>query len=203
MPTRGRQAFATRALCCYLSQTWEEKQLIVLDDADSRSFPDGLYLPGVDYHLLESRFTIGQKRNAACLKATGSMIAHFDDDDWSDADRLEEQVIRLSNSGKNVCGYHSMWFTDSSKWWKYSGSEDYALGTSLVYHRSYWEQHHFQETCDQGEDNHFIWPARRTGDITSIDAELRLIATIHPGNTSIRKIHTAQWSQHNETQPRM
>ena len=45
MPTRGRPAFAQRAIDCFLRQTWEEKELIVVDDLDNRSFFEGVDVP--------------------------------------------------------------------------------------------------------------------------------------------------------------
>jgi glycosyltransferase involved in cell wall biosynthesis len=207
MPTRGRPAFAQRAIDCFLRQTWEEKELIVVDDLDNRSFFEGVDVPDVSYHLLERKISIGAKRNYACQSAKGSIVAHFDDDDWSAPTRLEDQVERLLVTGKTISGYHSMFFTDMVRWWKYTGSDDYALGTSLVYRREYWESHPFNESCSEGEDNHFIWPARRSSLLTSVDAELLLYATIHPDNTSVRTMkNSAQWKEYEppfEPEPRV
>jgi O-antigen biosynthesis protein len=186
MPTRGRQAFALEALACYRAQTWDERELVIVDDADDRSFPEGVYLYGVQYHLLEKRLTIGAKRNIACSRARGSIIAHFDDDDWSAPERLEDQVIRMVNAGKGVTGYRSMRFTDGVKWWQYTGAEDYALGTSLVYTREYWARNPFKTECIFGEDSHFIWAARRSSDIVTVDAGSMMWARNHAGNTDPR-----------------
>lgn len=196
MPTRGRQAFAREALGCYLAQTWDEKELVIVDDADDRSFPDGVYLPGVQYHLMEKRLTVGAKRNIACSRSRGQIIAHFDSDDYSAPERIEDQVIRLMNAGKSVSGYRSMRFTDGAKWWLYTGAEDYALGTSLVYERAYWVKNPFKTDCVFGEDTHFIWPARKSSDIVTADAGEFQWARNHAGNTDPRSgMNTNQWRE--------
>src|SRR5688572_15862161 len=51
MPTRGRVAFAKHALESFHSQTYPNKQLIILDDADDRSFPEGVNHPLVTYAI--------------------------------------------------------------------------------------------------------------------------------------------------------
>ena len=186
MPTRSRQSFAQEALACYQAQTWPERELVIVDDADDRSFPEGVYLSGVQYHLMEKRLTVGAKRNVACSRANGSIIAHFDDDDWSAPERLEDQIIRMLNAGKSVSGYRSMRFTDGQKWWQYTGADDYALGTSLVYTREYWARNLFKTDCIYGEDGFFIWPARKSSDIVTADAGPMMWARNHDGNTDPR-----------------
>ena len=62
-------------------------------------------------HIEQGR-TIGEKRNFGAGRARGAVIAHWDDDDYSAPDRLEDQVGRLLQSGKAVTGYFAMRFTD-------------------------------------------------------------------------------------------
>jgi hypothetical protein len=75
--------------------------------------------------------------------ALRELIAHRDDDDYSAPGRLADQVQRLTESGKAVTGFRSMRFTDAVRWWKYEGTRNYALGTSLWYQRDWWSTHRF------------------------------------------------------------
>jgi len=196
MPTRGRAEFAAAAVECFLSQTWAEKELVIVDDADAPSFPAQPDFVGVSYHRLNGRLPIGAKRNICCSRAAGAIIAHFDDDDWSASGRLSDQIERLVNSGATVTGYHSMRFTDGARWWQYSGQEDYALGTSLVYRREYWESSPFPTECQVGEDVHFIFPARAARQIVSVDADEMMFARNHAGNTDSRDMkNLKQWRE--------
>lgn len=80
-----------------------------------------------------------------------------------------------------------MRFTDGAQWWRYKGSPNYALGTSLCYTRSWWKANPFKPTS-VGEDNEMVWAAQRANQIVSDDAGEMMYATIHPGNTSPRNI---------------
>jgi glycosyltransferase involved in cell wall biosynthesis len=196
MPTRGRQAYAIDAVSCFRCQTYPHKELIILDDADDPSFPVPPDIPGIQYHRLAKRLTIGAKRNICCSRAEGEVIAHWDSDDYSAPERLEDQFQRLLSTGADVTGYNAMRFTDGARWWQYTGSEDYALGTSLMYRREYWEANPFP--CEMvGEDSAFIVPARKAQKIACVDAGDLMTATIHAGNTSPRVIPegSKQWRE--------
>jgi O-antigen biosynthesis protein len=130
---------------------------------------------------------IGAKRNYGCERAAGDVIAHFDDDDYSAPGRLADQVQRLLESGKAVTGFHSMRFTDGVRWWKYEGTPNYALGTSLCYRRDWWSSHRFP-AVQIGEDNQLVAAAHSAGELVTADADDLMYATIHPGNTSPRKL---------------
>jgi glycosyltransferase involved in cell wall biosynthesis len=135
-------------------------------------------------HLAEER-PIGDKRNFGCSHASGAYIAHWDDDDVSYPTRLADQIDRLRVSGKAVTGYHSMRFTDGSRWWHYRGELHYALGTSLCYARSWWQSHPFK-AIQVGEDNNFVAEAWTAQQLSTVDGAEYMHATIHTGNTSPR-----------------
>lgn len=137
---------------------------------------------------------IGDLRNIGCDNARGEVIAHWDDDDYSAPERLADQIARLTESGKAVTGYHSMRFTDGARWWKYGGSPDYALGTSLCYRRDWWARNTFV-SMQIGEDNAFVSAARTAGEIVSADAGKLMYATVHQSNTSPRNLKGSNWKQ--------
>jgi len=187
MPTRGRPQYAIEAVECFLSQAWYEKELVVVDDEDDPSFKDntlGEYLRGravYDYTRLINRRTIGAKRNLACSRANGDVIVHFDSDDVCAPGRIVDQLSRLTRD-INVTGYSSMKFLDvaTGEWWKYNGHSRYALGTSLMYWRAYWNTHRFPDS--NKEDAEMCHRARNT-----TDAGEMMWARTHADNTSARK----------------
>jgi glycosyltransferase involved in cell wall biosynthesis len=194
MPTRGRQAFAARAVACFRAQTWPEKELVVLDDRGAPSFPDGLKMEGVQYHLMPRRLSIGAKRNIAISRAAGDILCHFDDDDWSAPGRIADQVLRMESTGASVTGYNVMTFqNEAGRAWRYTGRPGYALGTSLMYSREFWKQQPFLDQ-DVGEDGSFIDRPIR---LVSVPAGDMMWASIHSGNTSDRREHltAACWSE--------
>src|SRR5678816_1554718 len=112
MPTRGRAEWARKAVECFQSQTWPDRELVIVDDADCPSFAEPPEGEGIRYHQMFRQMTIGAKRNIAVSRAAGDIIIHFDDDDWSAPERMEDQVTRLVASGVGLTGYHSMIFED-------------------------------------------------------------------------------------------
>lgn len=133
---------------------------------------------------------IGQKRNFGSERADGKVIAVWDDDDFSAPGRLADQLARMQEQNKAVTGYHSMLFTDGQQWWQYSGSENYALGTSLCYRRDWWQRHPFK-AVQVGEDNGFVADAAAHGQLISANAGGLMYATIHDANTSPRRMGAA------------
>jgi|SRR5579884_2890093 len=198
MPTMAsRSGWLERAIDSYRAQDWPNKELIVVVDSDqivSDGRGTGIDVPAYIADDSTIRFieaargqTTGVKRNAACAIATGSVIAHFDDDDYSAPGRLSDQYWRLKTSGMEVTGYHSMYFTDGARWWSYDGHLQDTLGTSLMYWRSYWQENRFPD-LRLGEDGIFIQRAIRQAVLRSVPADKFMYATVHAGNTSPRQI---------------
>jgi glycosyltransferase involved in cell wall biosynthesis len=180
MPTYNRQSFVPVALKCYLSQDWPDKQLVVIDDGSEtvgrlvkHLVPDAVYI-----HLAQKQ-TIGTKRNLACEAATGGVICHFDDDDWSAAGRVRDQVTRLLESRKQMTGYHSITYWNGMKAYRYvSPVPQYALGTTMCYRKSFWHAHRFPPK-NYAEDNVLVYEARDEGQLIAVDARQMMIARSH------------------------
>jgi len=187
MPTRGRPKMSRRCLDCWRAQIWGTKELIILDDSEDPSFPDGIDEPGVHYQALATRhLSIGAKRNHCAFVANGETIIHFDSDDLYGPDRISDQVTRLETSGKAVTGYRNIKFTDGRNWWKNTNWPG-GYGASLCYRRDWWAKHPFPDTSD-GEDWHFVQAAMRANEFIAADAGDMMVATMHAGNTSPRVI---------------
>lgn len=183
--TRNRRSWLTKAIACYLAQSYEARELlIVADGVDVRDLvPDREDIRLI--HVEEGR-RIGEKRNYGCGLARGKFIAHWDDDDYSAPDRLSEQVASLQNAGKAVAGYWSMHLTDGQRWWFFNfNGPEFAIGTSLLYERSWWAAHQFP-LVQVGEDGAFMNEARAAGQLVTAPAEWEMIASVHPENTSPR-----------------
>lgn len=176
---------------CFLSQDYPEKRLLILDDGDDKSFPNGIDHPLIDYHCLNEtvRHLIPAKRNMACEMAEGPILAHFDSDDFSSVERLSYQVRMLQESGKQLAGFHTMLFYNEQtrEVWKYYNQPEYILGTSLVFFKSFWESFHFPEKYHIGSDNQIVRHAKDQKQLISADAGQMLIARIHESNTSSKR----------------
>lgn len=195
LPTRGRPGFAHRALDCALRQAAGEYglEIVILDDLDSPSFFNAPEFQGVHYHLSEKRLSIGEKRNRLCELANGDVIVHFDDDDYSAPGRVNDQLDRLMSSGAALTGYSEMLFeSETGECWLHSGDEHYAIGTSMMFRKSFWRSHPFVAGAGRsvdfvGEDTVFLGQARAENAVVCVPAGQMMLARIHSGNTVTKK----------------
>lgn len=186
MPTRSRRNYAQQAVECFLSQTYLNKELVILDDFDNPSFPDGLTHPLIRYHRTDNIiYNIPMKRNRVNALANGDIIWHLDSDDYSAPNRMADQINRLKETQKSVTGYGNLLFYQEAtgKVFEYR-QRDYACGSSLCYLRSFWLKNQFIEIKATGSDNFFVKAARESGELDSTIGGSDLIARIHDGNTS-------------------
>lgn len=196
MPTRARAGFAAAAVECWLRQTYPNRELVIVDDADAPSLPDGIGTEHVEYYRLLRRLSVGAKRNVACSRAAGGILCHWDDDDYSAPERIADQVKRLMESGCQLTGYSAMRFrsAEGREWHYRSSYPDYCLGTSLMYTRTFWERHAFRD-LNVNEDGQMWTAARREHTVVACDAGDLMVATIHAGNTSPRQLNSKRYEE--------
>lgn len=197
MPTRGRQEYARLAVESFLAQDYPSKSLVIVDDADDPSFPDG-FPPDVQYRsiyraVMPTRLSIGRKRNTACeLAHHAEIIAHFDSDDWSAPDRLSSQVALLESSKKAVVGFNRLLFYESETGrvacWQ--GSPHDVPGGTMAYRRDWWNTHRFKEDSPKNiaEDNHFRNMAYDEKELATEQGIGLIVARAHPGNTATKNL---------------
>ena len=98
-PTYNRPHYHKRLYECFISQTYPQKELLVLDDSQEPSpFFTHLKDPQVHYTHISKKMTIGEKRNYLLNKAQGEIIAHFDDDDFYAPSYLDFMTHNLGNT---------------------------------------------------------------------------------------------------------
>lgn len=195
MPTAQRRCFAARAISYFLRQDYPHKELIIVDDGDDPM--EDLIPPGepVRYLRLEQRASVGAKRNLACSMASGSIVAHWDDDDWMAPTWLSSQVATLLGAAADVCGLEKVLFHAPAQQqaWKYvyDGARPWVYGGTLCYTKSFWENNKFPD-INIGEDNTFVW-SRRPKRIVCNPALRLYVATVHSGNTSPKHTGDRRW----------
>lgn len=197
MPTCGRREFVPRAIAHFLRQDYPSKELIIIDDGAepvAALVPDH---PSICYVRLPRKASIGAKRNHACMIAAGSVIAHWDDDDWMAPGWLTSQVGTLLASGADVCGLDKLYFhapAEGRAWrYVYDGERPWVAGGTLCYTKECWSRSPFPD-LQVGEDNAFIWNGAKqvavNGDSQSY------VATVHAGNTSPKQTSGRRWTEH-------
>ena len=106
--TRNRVAMLRRAVACFLAQTYEARELVILyesDDPATRAF----VLTLNDSRILSlevgasPKLALGSLRNLAVRACRGAYIAQWDDDDWYAPIRLEAQMHAMQSTGRTGC----------------------------------------------------------------------------------------------------
>jgi glycosyltransferase involved in cell wall biosynthesis len=143
MPTCQRRPFLPLALRWFLDQDYPNKELIIVDDGEDQVGDLAANLPGVRYFSLQSRASIGAKRNLACEQSRGEIIVHWDDDDWYAPDRLRYQVTPILKGEAEITGLENAFVLElpSGEFWTVGADLHRQMfvgdvhGGTLVYHR--------------------------------------------------------------------
>ena len=119
MPTANRRPFVKLALEHFAQQSWPARELIVVDDGADPVEDLVRGAPDVRYLRLARKTTIGGKRNLACREARGTLIAHWDDDDFYGPDRLRRQVEPILRGEADLTGLtmSHVLHLDSGQFW--------------------------------------------------------------------------------------
>lgn len=190
MPISGKHsnALVHRARKLFSAQTYANKQLIEL--------------------RLEN-VPLGELRNICIRQSMGSIIAHFDSDDWYHPEYLSHAVEALRHA--EVCGAPVAYFLDdkANRAWKFDAHElkyaqTYRLGATLCYRRTAWERWPFDPYRNKGEDSVWQWGGfqswpgehRMVSDFWGDDLPpTHFVAHRHDGNTTELDTNSAAWSE--------
>jgi glycosyltransferase involved in cell wall biosynthesis len=107
--TRNKPAMLKRAVECFLTQSYPEKELVIVyenDDIETLSLLDaGEIVAGADIQLIGVKAVpkapLGELRNIGIRAASGAFICQWDDDDWYHMNRLTEQYQELSRHNRH------------------------------------------------------------------------------------------------------
>ncbi len=180
MITKGRPELCRRAVRCFESQTYLNRELFIFENS---------HITGM---------TIGALRNTAISLAlsryNAKILINVEDDDVSHHNRIASQVLQLQTTlidnrhvrggipPAGAVGYHNLLWWDSTKgeaWMYENGSNHYCLGTSLCYWPDFWKANPFPDR-NIGE-----WPLETPGKFaysSLIGGEPMIIGEWHGNN---------------------
>ena len=110
IPTFNRAALLPKAVESVLAQTFQDFEIVLVDDASSDSTPNvirGFSDPRIRYVRHDSNRGIAVARNTGVANARGRFIAFLDDDDEWLPVKLERQIEILENSSRSVGAVYS------------------------------------------------------------------------------------------------
>ena len=104
--TKQRLDLLPRAVTCFQRQSYPDRELIVVNDANdgTEEYVASLRDEKIVYVRPEQvNLPLGELRNVALVHAHGKYVAQWDDDDWYHPDRLTAQVMMLEQAEADVC----------------------------------------------------------------------------------------------------
>lgn len=147
--TRDRPSFVRQAIRCFLRQTYEKAELIVVDDG-ARSVAAlcaGLYR--VRHVRLGEPASAAQKLNAGIAHARGEIVQRFDEGDYYHPDFLLH-AARNFDSGEHALATwesHLVLLPGESRV-RVSSSSDGLAGATLSLRREFWQRSNFSDDAD-------------------------------------------------------
>src|SRR5262249_34045298 len=125
----------------------------------------------VRYVRLPARTSIGGKRNLACRRAAGEIIAHWDDDDWYAPNRLRYQVSPLLEGRAELTGLENAFLLElpAGAFWRTCSELHQRMfvgdvhGGTLGHRKALLESGLQYPEVDLAEDAWIIWQAQCRG----------------------------------------
>lgn len=105
--TREKPVFLKRAIQCFLSQSYPNKELLIVyedDDPATRRAAKSISHDSIRTLEVPSfpKMTLGELRNLSIKACTGDYFCQWDDDDWYHNMRIEAQMDALLRSHKRA-----------------------------------------------------------------------------------------------------
>jgi glycosyltransferase involved in cell wall biosynthesis len=171
MPTRDRRDFVRQSVRYFQRQDFPTLELIILDDGRIDLSAELNDDSRIRYLRLPGAMSIGAKRNHGCEVARGSVIAHWDDDDWYAPHRLSAQVETILSGDFDICGLSAGVFFDLARWefWRCTPDLHRRMfigdvhGGTLVFKRRVWEHGARYPDLSLAEDAWFLQRAMQCG----------------------------------------
>lgn len=190
MVTRNRRSFARRAIKCFASQTWQNTELVIVDDG-SESYEDvvaSFTAEGsvIHYHRIQpaNDVKLGELRNLCLQKARGDYIMQWDDDEWYHPSRVAVQMDALQKSDAVACVLKwTLMHIDTSNFVSKPFRADAGSGTpGTIVHRQLETRY---PNLARGEDSEFLKALGQQGKVVCLSREHShlFIRCFHGDNT--------------------
>ena len=164
MPTYNRRLFVPQAIQYFLRQDYLHRELVIVDDG-SDAVAD--LIPAhaqIRYIRLDQKVSIGMKRNMAVEQSKGTIIVHWDDDDWYAANRISYQIKPLLAKQAEICGLETGFIYDmiEDTFWSCEAYLHTMMfyadihGGSILYTRELWEKYAKYPDTSLAEDAQFL-----------------------------------------------
>jgi len=179
MPVKAEHwRFLRAAVEGWDQQTYKQRELVIVASVPSSGI---CWDHGIHFLQVPTGLSLGELRNIAIRESRGSIIAHWDVDDWYPGWRLSQQMHKVASDGYLSSSSHLFFHKpETHEAWEYRSPYGWLAGSTFMYPRRMWEADNFDPMSHVGEDT--IWQQGKK----KLDFEDRrlCVATIHRDNTS-------------------
>jgi hypothetical protein len=192
--TYNRRIFMPLAKYSYMIQSYPEQKLewVIVDDGES--IEDTLIgIPNVKYVHLDTKKSIGEKRNIGVQSAMYDTIVMMDDDDVYPNNSVLHRVAMMGKEPKKQCVFSStIPCYDIQKHISFMNVPPYGLSmaqrvseASLAFTRQFWENRKFTD-IQIAEGDAFIHGREEM--CREVSPQEVIVSLVHGKNTSARKV---------------
>lgn len=192
-PTFNRRPFLPTAISCFLNQTYPRDRIewIVVDDGTDKV--EDVFLaaniPQVKYFRVDTKMTLGAKRNFTHTKCTGSIIVYMDDDDYYPPERISHAVDTLLKNPTALCAGSSeiyVYFKHIQK--MYQGGPygpNHATAGTFAFRKELLNKTKYNENASLAEEKEFLM--NYTVPFVQLDPLKTILVFSHIHNTFDKK----------------
>jgi len=187
--TFNRRPFIQTMIRCFQSQDYQgELEWIIIDDGTDPIGDLVSSIPQVKYIRLDTKHTIGKKRNMSHTLSKGDILVYMDDDDYYPPNRISHAVESLIASEALCAGSSKIhvYFDHINQIIEFgpygpnhATAGTFALKRELLKHTSY------DESATMGEEKHFL--KNYTIPLVQLDPMKTILVVSHIHNTFDKK----------------
>ena len=200
-PTYNRKKLFQMAIYNFKNLDYPKHKVewIIVDDSEISQKVENI-LPQderIRYYYLDSKISIGAKRNICVSKCNNPYIVFMDDDDYYYSESVKRRISYLLESKKQCVYCTSIACFEINKYISMINVPPHQLPfeeriseASLAFHKSFWESQSFSDGSKGGEGKEFL--KNRFHESQEVSWEQILVSLLHSKNTSHKELLTDQ-----------
>jgi glycosyltransferase involved in cell wall biosynthesis len=189
-PTYNRKQFLPYLIHMFNYQTYpkDRRELIILDDSSesNRDLVNSLNIDkNIKYIYLDTKHTLGKKRNMLNDMVTGEYIVCFDDDDFYPEDRVSHAITKMQSTKTILAGstvLHVYYSQLGGKIYQFGPyNNNHATNGTMAYHKDFLKNHRYDDNANSAEEKKFL--DNYTHKMVQLDPYKTILCIAHTSNT--------------------
>lgn len=184
--TKNGIAQLGRAIECFFSQTYKNKELVIVCNGQTLHIEEWFRGRRTDriklVQVVDPSISLGELRNIAMANASGEYFCQWDDDDWFHCDRVKVQMEHILKYKQPACVLNYLLIFDVQKKQAFLSKRRLWEG-SLLCKLNVFPKLRFQP-WPRHEDANFIYQLLRSKKIVPVLVPALYIYVCHGANTS-------------------